>query len=166
MGKSTAISKFLERYLHTSGIIAGFKTKPFYESGVLKGYYIESQIPGENTIILENVVGINGDFGKGQCCYGIPEVFEKRGVEILRQSLEIPNAIIFMDELGFFEKDAEKFKKQLHRALDSDHRVLGVLKEKRNPFLDSIAGREDVKVITVTLENRESIVDEIYKHWE
>lgn len=166
MGKSTAISKFLEGYLPASSIIAGFKTKPFYESGALKGYYIESQIPGENTTIFENVVGINGYFGKGQCCYGITEVFEKRGAQILRQSLEIPNAIILMDELGFFEKDAEKFKKQVHRALDSDHRVLGVLKEKRNPFLDSIATRADVKVVNVTLENRHSIVDEINKYWE
>lgn len=166
MGKSTAISKFLEGYLHESSIITGFKTKPFYESGALKGYYIESQIPGDNTTILENVVGINGDFDKGQCCYGITEVFEKRGTEILRQSLEISNSIILMDELGFFEKDAEKFKKQVHRALDSEHMVLGVLKEKRNSFLDSIATRADVKVISVTLENRDGIVDEINKYWE
>lgn len=166
MGKSTAISKFIEGYLHESSIITGFKTKPFYERGALKGYYIESQIPGDNTTILENVVGINGDFGKGKCCYGISEVFEKRGVEILRHSLEIPNSIILMDELGFFEKDTIKFKEQVHKALYSDHRILGVLKEKRNPFLDSIATRADVKVISMTLENRDSIVDEINKYWE
>ncbi len=130
MGKSTAISKFLERYLTESSIIAGFKTKPFYERGSLKGYYIESQIPGDTSSILENVVGINGDFGKGQCCYGIKGTFDKKAVHILCESLKIANSIILMDELGFFEKDAEEFKKQVHRILDSDHRVLGVIKER------------------------------------
>lgn len=166
VGKSTAISKFLERYLIESSLIAGFKTKPFYERGALEGYYIESQIPGENTTILQSLVGINGDFGKGKYCYGIAETFEKKAVHILCESLKIPNSIILMDELGFFEKDAEKFKEQVHRTLDSDHRVLGVIKEKRNPFLDSITERKDVKVITVTLENRDIIVEEINKYWE
>lgn len=112
------------------------------------------------------MVGINADFGKGKSCYGIPETFEKKGVEILRESLKIPNSIILMDELGFFEKDAVQFKEQVYIALDSPHKVLGVLKQKRNNFLDSIASREDVKVIRVTLENRDNIVNEINKYWE
>jgi nucleoside-triphosphatase len=166
VGKSTAILKFLEKYISKPNSIAGFKTKPFYENGALKGYYIESQIEPIISSTSENVVGINAEFGKGKSCYGIPEVFEKKGVEILCESLKIHNSIILMDELGFFEKDALKFKEEVHRTLDSPHRVLGVLKEKTNDFLSSVADREDVKVIRVTLENRDTIVDEINKYWE
>ncbi|MBW9156811.1 nucleoside-triphosphatase [Clostridium tagluense] len=166
VGKSTAIIRFLNKYISNSSSIAGFKTKPLYENGSLKGYYIENQIQPRISNILENMVGINTDFGKGKSCYGIPEVFEKKGVEILCESLKIPNSIILMDELGFFEKDALEFKAQVHRTLDSQHRVLGVLKEKTNEFLNSIAAREDVKVIRVTLENRDSVAKEINKYWE
>jgi nucleoside-triphosphatase THEP1 len=166
VGKSTAIFKFLEKYTSKPHSIAGFKTKPFYENGALKGYYIESQVDPIISNISENMVGINADFGKGKSCYGIPEVFEKKGVEILCESLKINNSIILMDELGFFEKDALKFKNQVHRTLDSPHKVLGVLKEKTNDFLSSVAAREDVKVIRVTLENRDTIANEINKYWE
>lgn len=165
VGKSTAIVSFLKKHSKFS-IIAGFKTKPLYENGYLKGYYIESQIQPMLSNIYENVVGVNAELGKGKSCFGIPSVFEKKGVEILRKSLEIPNSIILMDELGFFEKDALQFKEQVHRTLDSQHKVLGVIKAKSNEFLNSISSREDVKVILVTLENRDNIANEINKYWE
>ena len=166
VGKSTAIFRFLEKYILESNRIAGFKTKPLYENGCLKGYYIENQISPMISNISENMVGINANVGRKKCCYGVPEIFEKKGVEILRESLKIPNSIILMDELGFFEKDALQFIKQVHRTLDSPHKVLGVLKEKKNDFLNSISSRKDVKVIKVTLENRDEIVNEINRYWE
>lgn len=166
VGKSTAIFRFLEKYILKSNRIAGFKTKPLYENECLKGYYIESQISPMISNISENIVGISADVGLKKCCYGVPKVFEKKGVQILCESLKIPNSIILMDELGFFEKDALQFIKQVHRTLDSPHKVLGVLKEKKNDFLNSISSRKDVKVIRVTLENRDEIVNEINRYWE
>lgn len=166
VGKSTIIVNFLKNYITEPSEIAGFKTKAFYEEGYLKGYYIESQISPMIYNISENIVGINSDFRSGKSCYGITEVFEKKGVEILQESMRILNSIILMDELGFFEKDALQFIKQVHRTLDSPHRVLGVLKDKKNDFLNSIAAREDVKVIRVTLSNRNDVVQEINKYWK
>jgi nucleoside-triphosphatase THEP1 len=166
IGKSTAINKFLEKYNPSTISISGFKTKPYYENGFLSGYYIESQIQPMICNVSENLVGINADAYKRKCCYGIPEVFDCKGVEILRESLKIPNSFILMDELGFFERDALKFRSQVHKVLDSKHKVLGVLKEKTNDFLSSIASRSDVKVIRVTLENRDNIIDEINKYLE
>ncbi|MBK5240274.1 nucleoside-triphosphatase [Clostridium sp.] len=166
IGKSTAINKFIETYIPSAISISGFKTKPCYENGFLCGYYIESQIQSMICNISENLVGINADTYKGKRCYGIPEVFDCKGVEILRESLRIPKSFIIMDELGFFERDAMRFRAQVHKALDSKHKVLGVLKEKTNDFLSSIESRPDVKVIRVTLENRDNIIDEINKYWE
>ncbi|MGH4117280.1 nucleoside-triphosphatase [Clostridium sp.] len=166
IGKSTAINKFLEKYKQKTISISGFKTKPLYENEFLKGYYIESQIQSMFCNASENLVGINKILGKGKSCYGIPKVFDEKGVEILLESIKMSNSIILMDELGFFENDALKFQSQVHRTLDSPHRVMGVLKEKTNDFLRSVASRKDVKVIRVTLENRDSIIHEINKYWE
>lgn len=170
IGKSTAISKFLKQNISSKDIVTGFKTKPAYENNRLKGYYIENQIAPPDSSSIENIlnfmVGINDDFENGKSCHGITEVFEDKGVEILEKSMAIPNSIILMDELGFFEKKAENFQRIVHKALDSENRVIGVIKERKNDFLESIESREDVLVIKVTLENRNNIVDEIKKHWE
>lgn len=166
IGKSTAISKFLKKHLSAADVLAGFKTKPFYEEGLLKGYYIENQIEPIKIDIYENIVGVNQASGLGKSCKGITETFETAGVQILEESLKITNSIIIMDELGFFEREAVNFQKKVHKTLDSPHRVIGVLKARRNEFLDSIEAREDVVVIEVTLENRDSIVEKIQKYWE
>lgn len=166
IGKSTAISKFLKENLSGADVLAGFKTKPFYEEGVLKGYYIENQIEPIKVNTLENIVGINQASGFGKSCKGITETFETIGVQILEDSLKITNSIIIMDELGFFEKEAVNFQREVHKVLNSPHRVIGVLKAKRNEFLDSIQNREDVVVIEVTLENRDTIIEKIQKYWE
>ncbi len=81
VGKSTAIACFLKKYISSSSIIAGFKTKTLYENDYLKGYYIQSQIPPIISNIHENLVGVNSDFGKGKSCYGILEVFEKKALK-------------------------------------------------------------------------------------
>ncbi|WP_040211061.1 nucleoside-triphosphatase [Clostridium polynesiense] len=166
IGKSTAISKFIEGCIKPPYIIAGFKTVPFYEKGYLRGYYIQNQLPGSITDIKENMVGINMEFGKGKMCRGVTEIFESKGVTILNEALNTPNSIILMDELGFFEKEAINFREKVHEVLSSGHRVLGVIKEKSNEFLSSVSGRKDVKVISVTLENRDKIQKEIKKYWE
>jgi len=166
IGKSTAISKFLAKHIDQESTIAGFKTKAYYENNNLKGYYIENQKSPFKININENIVGINNDFGSGKSCYGITKTFEENGVDILDEAMKTSNSIILMDELGFFERKAEKFQSKVHETLNSDHRVIGVIKERRNEFLNSIANRSDVVVIRVTLENRDSIVDEINKYWE
>ncbi|MEW6558080.1 MAG: nucleoside-triphosphatase [Elusimicrobiota bacterium] len=46
-------------------------------------------------------------------------------------------------------------------ALNSQKQVIGTIKEKPNTFTDKIKKRQNVKVISVTVENRNSIPDKI-----
>jgi nucleoside-triphosphatase len=70
------------------------------------------------------------------------EVFDNLGVELLRQK----GQIIVMDELGRFELEAEKFRKEVFSLLDSENIVIGVIKAESNPFLDKIRQRDDLTI--------------------
>ena len=63
-------------------------------------------------------------------------------------------SLFVMDELGPHEAEAEAFRKRVTEVLDGDIPVLGVLQAPADKFWAEIVNRKDVKVITVTKENR------------
>lgn len=153
VGKSTIINNFLS-YVDSSQI-GGFKTLPYYEKEQLLGYRIHDISKGFSD--EGKFVGINILENGMKKCVGVTEAFENYGVNILRQARESLCKIVLMDELGFFEKDSLLFQSCVHDLLDSEKVVIGVIKKRELPFLNSIIEREDVEVIEITIENREEM---------
>lgn len=153
VGKSTIINRILEGF---KGSLGGFRT------------LLDLSIDGNKRFFIE---GLNPVFqGKRYpiCRYsdegymvGLSEVFDDYGVKILRHSLEEKVDLIVMDELGVFESEAFDFQKSVFAVLESPIPVLGVLKAKSSPFLDKVRSRQDVLVLSVTLENRELLVGKL-----
>lgn len=162
VGKSTIINTYIEENKKLYQKIAGFKTKEVLEEGNIKGYYIEDQSLKEEDTTM---VGINEDFPQGKRCRGIPSAFDTKGVEILRSALKSNSSLVLMDELGFFEKDALLFQDKVFEILDSEKRVLGVIKKRSNPFLDKVKERKDVVLLEVDLQNRKDIIKNINTIW-
>ncbi|WXR61008.1 nucleoside-triphosphatase [Peptostreptococcaceae bacterium AGR-M142] len=160
IGKSTLIKKFINSEIGKNFNYSGFKTIPFFnddkKSFIIK-YYNETTLKSKSNY---EIVGLKKEKEKG--FYGITKGFETLGCEILRDSLKKKH-IVIMDELGFFELQANNFKELVLRNLDSDNFVLGVIKKKENPFLKEIIKREDVCVIEVSKENREEKLLDIKK---
>ena len=163
VGKSTIINKLIEKYFNESNI-SGFKTLPFPEDGELKGYYIEGQSEKGIEPSIDNIVG--KVLEKENRCYGIEDTFENRGVDILDNALTTKSDLILLDELGFFENNSENFKKSVIEVFENQTRVIGVLKKKDTDFLKSIKSREDILVIEVTKDNRDSIEEKIRDYWK
>ena len=70
----------------------------------------------------------------------------------------IPGAdLILMDELGPNETEAYGFQRAVEQVLDGDAPVYGILQQADSVFLSRIAAREDVKIVTVTEENRDGL---------
>lgn len=84
-----------------------------------------------------------------------PEIFEKRGMELLQ--IKDIHRLILMDELGFAEREAPAFRKRVLEVLDGDIPVLGVLKQWPYEFLEQVAQHPAVTVIRVTEDNRDRI---------
>lgn len=161
IGKSTIIYK-VKNMLKEEGLgFCGFETLPYTENGKLVGFYIESvKNPGSKGTVFKRMIGKCIGYRKA---IGFTETFEEIGVKILEESLGRQNDIIIMDELGILEKDALCFQRLVKDALSSKQIVLGVIKLKSSPFLDSIRNRKDVEVLEVNMQNRSDLPLEIYK---
>ena len=91
---------------------------------------------------------------------GIPEVFNTLGVSILHNSQEYAD-LICMDELGFLENDALQFQTAVVECLNGNIPILGVIKEVYVPWYDIIKNHPKVELISITLENRNTLIDKI-----
>ncbi len=88
------------------------------------------------------------------CCGGSVDIqrFEQLGCGALADTV--------MDELGPHEEQAAAFRQAVLRALDGDAPIIGVLQQAESAFLRQVAAHPNVRVITVTEENRDAL-----HHW-
>lgn len=91
---------------------------------------------------------------------GLTERFDTLGTALLREARRHPEGLILMDECGHLEKHALAFQREIAACLDGDIPVLGVLR-KDQAWHDFIKNHPNVRVITVTPENRTEIDGEI-----
>lgn len=87
------------------------------------------------------------------------EVFETVGVSLL--TFKEKPEIIVMDELGFMEALAIRFQTRVLEILDEDVPVIGVVKNRPEPFLQKVMSHPSVKIMEVTEENRGSVYAEL-----
>lgn len=92
--------------------------------------------------------------------YSDMNVFNIISKNILLKSLGNKDLII-LDELGFMEENCPLFKDTIIKILNSDTPVLGVLKECDGNFVQQIKMREDVHIIKINENNRNSMEDKI-----
>ncbi len=159
VGKSTLIDKVIDNltFFH----ISGFRTSRYFKNKRLEGFYIEDIRQGskeQKNIFIGRCINENH-------WVSIPSTFDDYGVKILEDCLKGNPDLIVMDELGFFESNAIRFQDMVLNILDSDTPVLGVLKLKETPFLNTIRNKKDVRVFAITQENRDAmfsvIIDKI-----
>ena len=159
VGKSTLLRKLIEV---KQWDCSGFETRAFYLDQERRGFTLHGRVdlpPYENDCI---------------CCARVGEkrsvpvlpVFEENGVNILKTSLNSPAPFILMDELGRLEKQADAFIYQVFACLDSQKRILGVLQKCSSEHVEAISRREDVTVLTVTIENRDKLLSKLIVEFE
>lgn len=146
VGKSTVLGKLLDG---RDAALGGFRTRRVRVDGGADIYMLPPM--GEDGYLPENILFRRRN-GKLQLD---PADFDRMGGAMLEQSKGAD--LLLMDELGPTEVEAYGFQRAVLAALDGDVPVYGVLQQADSPFLDRIAAREDVCVITVTEENRDAL---------
>ena len=68
---------------------------------------------------------------------------------------------VIVDEIGKMELFSRMFRESVLRALDSPNPMVAVIMLKSNSFADSVKRRTDVKIIEVTLSNRDALANRI-----
>ena len=146
VGKSTVLRTLLEG---RDAIVGGFRTKRVAVEGGANIYMLPPT--GEPEYLEENIL-FRRRFGQS---IQDNTAFDRLGDFLLKS---LPGAdLILMDELGPNEAEAYGFQRAVEQALDGDAPVYGILQMADSAFLDRIAAREDICVITVTEENRNDL---------
>ncbi len=86
--------------------------------------------------------------------------FEEVALAALEDAIE-KRDIIVIDEIGYMELKSKRFRELVLMALDSQKPVLATVMKNSFDFPDSIKARDDTDVISVRVDNREILVNEI-----
>ena len=161
VGKSTLLRRVMQAH---GWRFSGFETRPLIIEGQRRGFTLHGYVPLEP---IQNDCVVCVRMAEKKSVPVLP-VFEENGVAILRASLAAPEPIILMDELGRLEREAQAFCEQALACLDSDKHVIGVLQQCDAPLISAIRARSDVRVLTVTKENRDALTAQLCERlpWE
>src|SRR5712691_8041088 len=110
-------------------------------------------------------IGITGlpGAGKTYCLLKVIEMLEEVGVNALRGATANADVIV-IDEVGKMEVESPNFVLAVKDALEADKPLLLTLhKKSRNPLLQDIRRRDDVRILEVTMVNRNLLPYKIVK---
>jgi nucleoside-triphosphatase len=133
--------------------VGGFTTERLFTGGRHSGFVLKDLMDGRTAIIAEL-----DDRG---ALVSRPEGFEGAGVNAIEGAVA-GRRLVVMDELGFLERDAPRFREAVLRALGLPVAVLGVLKELRDPFLEKVKAC-GIVLLTVRREDREGTEREVLR---
>ena len=161
-GKSTLIRKLAEEMQCTYG---GYLTRSVMNKE--KGYrevflYPASCIsaPGDPDAAARaegKLCGITGNGVKEV----YPEVFDTYGTQLIHAASR--KELIIMDEIGFMEEKAERFKKAVLSALDGNIPVIASAKSKSksSPFLEAVRSHANVRLTELNQTNRHEVYEQL-----
>jgi nucleoside-triphosphatase len=157
VGKSTLVRRVVER-LREMGVtrMGGFYTLEVSQGGKRVGFDINTLDGRVGRLARE---GFESRHRLGR--YGLDmEAFESVAVPALEEAIR-QGGLVVIDEIGFMELKSRRFRKRVEEALSSRSPVLATVMRNRFDFPDAIKARGDVMMITVRVENRDRLVEEI-----
>jgi probable selenium-dependent hydroxylase accessory protein YqeC len=147
VGKTTLINQALKDCGLTPA--TGFKTYKRNDKVYLD--QANAPLPAEDNRHWVATCGITG------IRHSNPAVFDALADECL--SNITPGSTVLMDELGFLELEAHHFQNRVLQALEQPCQVIGVIKEKPNPFLDCVRRHPLVRTVAVDESNRSEVLN-------
>ncbi len=144
-GKSTLISKVIESY---RGSISGFISEFDNRSSDTRKLLIRSIDRAVNACA---VTWHNSSYSVNYDTFN----------EFAPALIDLKSDLIVFDELGKFESSCSKLQDAVEEAFSSATDVIAVLRLDAPAWINELKLRSDVMVITVNIENRDSLVFEI-----
>ncbi len=91
--------------------------------------------------------------------YGVDlEALETVGLPALENA---DAKLLVIDEIGKMELLSHRFQETVVRALDGATPLLASIMISRHPFADTVRSRDDIRLINLTPENRDSALSEV-----
>ncbi len=147
-GKTTLIEKLVLRMERPA---TGFFTREIRERGRRTGFWIMT-LDGKKGVLAHEE--IESRFVVGKYGVNVQSIDEIAVPSIIPSQ---PGEVVVIDEVGKMECCSPAFKQALTEILDSEHFVIGSIAQKGDPFIQNIKTRQDVSVVPLTQENRDSL---------
>ena len=150
-GKTTLIRKAVTEL----GVAAaGFYTEEIRSAGRREGFALVT-LDGRRATLAS--VLIRGPHRVSK--YGVNlEALETVGLPALENA---DAKLLVIDEIGKMELLSQRFQEAVVQALDSATPLLASIMLSRHPFADAIKSRDDVRLINLTPQNRDSALSEV-----
>jgi len=160
-GKTQALVKVIEMLENEGQIVGGMITEPIVKKNRRVGFsVINWMTKKKGTLAHINKKDSKVNVGK----YGVDiETLEEVGVQAIDEANDDAEVII-IDEVGKMEVESDRFVHAVKRALDSNKPLILTLhKKSRNPLLQDIRRRDDIRILEVTPINRNLLPYKIIK---
>lgn len=152
-GKTTLLRRFL---LDRNVPAGGFYTREARVEGTRVGFDIVT-LDGRVGRLAHIESKSNIRVGR----YGVDlEALDSIGVSAVQNAID-DQLLVVIDEIGPMEIYSEKFCAVVNRALSSDVMVFGTIVKRSVPFADQVKVHPRVKLIEVTVCNRENLLAEV-----
>src|SRR2546422_2011738 len=159
-GKTYCLLKVIEM-LEGDGLkVGGMITEPIVKRNRREGFYVMDWATKEKRVVASREITSKTMVGR----FGVDiSALEEMGVNALRSATEKADVIV-IDEVGKMEVESPNFVQSVKDALDADKPLLPTLhKKSRNPLLQDIRRRDDVRILEVTMVNRNLLPYKIVK---
>jgi len=143
----------------------GFYTEEIREKGSRRGFRIVT-LRGESGLLAHVNLGHGPRLGRYEVNM---DDLDSIGASSLLRGID-SGGVLIVDEIGGMELLSKRFRETVQRALDSGIDMVATIRERADPFCDSIKSRSDVTLIRMDRENRDQVPDLILKafheRWE
>jgi len=155
-GKTSLIRQVLAGSKVKAG---GFYTEEIRSEGIRQGFRLVT-LDGQTAILAH--VDIRSPHRVSK--YGVDIAsLEWVGVSALLRATK-ESSLIVVDEIGKMELFSDNFRKTVFQIINGSKRVLGTIMLNSNPWADEIKRHPRVSLITVTRDNHQQVLGELY-HW-
>jgi len=159
-GKTQALIKVIEMLEEGDQRVGGMITEPITQHNRRVGFYVMDWLTKEKDVLAH--IDHESKIVVGRYKVNL-DALERVGVK----AIENANAncdIIIIDEVGRMEVESEKFVEAVKKVLEEDKPLILTLhKKSRNPLLQDIRRRDDVRILEVTPINRNLLPYKIIK---
>jgi nucleoside-triphosphatase len=150
-GKTYALLRVIEMLEGEDLQIGGMIDEPIEDGRKKTGFTVRNLLTGEQEVFASTDIESKVMVGK----IGVDlSKLEDVGVKAIKDAIEQCD-IIVIDEVGKMEVESEAFVETVKESLEADKPMIITLhKKSRNPLLQDIRRRDDVRILEVTPTNR------------
>jgi len=158
VGKSTVLEKVRELVSEKGYRVGGIFSPEMRRDGLRVGFRIIDVGSGRSGVLSQ--VGVGSGPRVGSYVVNLQDL-DGVGVEALDTAVEKAD-IILIDEVGPMEMKSRAFQEAVLRAVSGPKSVIGILHWRmEHPVVSAIEARDDVKVLEVTTQNRNTLPLEV-----